>query len=331
MEKVKLGIIGCGIASRDLHYPALKKLQDKFEIALVCNHTKPKAISFSDLAGGVPYTLDYKEVLSNPEIAAVTIALPIELNYKVAKDAMKAGKHIILEKPLAVNLNEAGALVKLSVNYRKVFLIAENFRYRQVFHAAKKHIQNGDIGKVYSAVWNVFSRIDEKNNKYAQTKWRQRHKYAGGFITDAGVHNIAALRFILGDIASGSAFAGSVNKKIGGTDTFSMHFAAKSGVTGIFNMFFSVSGYYEDKLLIMGTKGTAEITANQLKLYSEGKEKQVEKWDEDSGYYEEFSDFYNAIVNKKKHISPAKEAYKDLEVILKALQSAEQGKKFKIS
>jgi predicted dehydrogenase len=109
-----------------------------------------------------------------------------------------------------------------------------------------------------------------------------------------------------------------------------MQFKTKSGAQGVLNTFFSVGGYYEDRLLVMGTKGTIEITANQLKLFSEGKKEKVEKWKEDKGYYEEFLDFYNAIIKKKKHDSPAKEAYRDLEVILKGLQAAEQGRKIKL-
>ncbi|HEX3074043.1 MAG TPA: Gfo/Idh/MocA family oxidoreductase [Ignavibacteriales bacterium] len=331
MKKINLGIIGTGLAARHLHYPALQKLSDKFEIALVCNHTEPKVKSFSKLTGGTPYTLNYMDVLNSPDIDAVSIALPIELNYKVAKDAMKAGKHVILEKPLAANLAEASSLVKLASGYKKVFMVAENFRYRKVFQSAKAHVKKEDIGKVYSFIWNSLANVDVNNNMWAQTKWRQKHKYAGGFITDGGVHFAAALRLLVGDISEGSVFAGSVNKRIGEQDTFSLQFTTKSGVNGLLNLYYSVKGYYEDKLLILGTKGAIEISNNMLKLNVEGKKERIETWEEDNGYYEEFLDFYNAIVKKSKTASPAKEAYKDLEIMLRGLQAGEQGKRFKIN
>jgi len=63
MNPIKLGIIGCGIAARELHFPALQKLQDKFSITVVCNHSEPKAKSFAEMAGGVPFVLDYQELL----------------------------------------------------------------------------------------------------------------------------------------------------------------------------------------------------------------------------------------------------------------------------
>src|SRR5512140_1581044 len=106
MRKLRLGIIGCGIAARKLHLPALSALSDRYEIVAVCNHTKPKAVSFSRLAGGVPYDLDYRKLLQRPDVEAVDIVLPIDLNHRVTRDALAAGKHVILEKPLAANLRE---------------------------------------------------------------------------------------------------------------------------------------------------------------------------------------------------------------------------------
>nr|MBC8400837.1 Gfo/Idh/MocA family oxidoreductase [Candidatus Neomarinimicrobiota bacterium] len=83
MPPIKLGIIGTGLAARKLHWPALKKLLAKFEIATVCNHTDQKAREFARLVGGVPYVLDYHDLLDNSQIEAVDIVLPIELNHIV--------------------------------------------------------------------------------------------------------------------------------------------------------------------------------------------------------------------------------------------------------
>ena len=100
-DPIKLGIIGCGIAAKKLHYPALKKLKDRFTITAVCNHTEKKAKEFSQMVGGVPYTLDYRELLAMEDVEAVAIVLPIHLNRLVIADALKAGKHVIAEKPIA--------------------------------------------------------------------------------------------------------------------------------------------------------------------------------------------------------------------------------------
>ena len=95
-----MGVIGCGIAAHDLHWPALRDMKDKFKIIAVCNHTEPKAKAFSETVGGVPYVLDYKDLLSREDVDAVTIILPFELNRRVTEDALAAGKHVMAEKPL---------------------------------------------------------------------------------------------------------------------------------------------------------------------------------------------------------------------------------------
>ncbi len=134
MKQVRLGIIGCGIAARELHWPALKEMKDRFEITLVCNHTKSKAQSFSEMIGGTPYVTDYHEILINDDVDAVSIILPFELNLQVSEDALEAGKHVMVEKPLAGNLIDAKAMLGLDRKYRnRVMMVAENFRYRPLY------------------------------------------------------------------------------------------------------------------------------------------------------------------------------------------------------
>ena len=116
MSRIKIGIIGTGIAARDLHLKPLQELSDRFEIVALCNRTRSKAEDFSKLVGGNPrITTDYHELLSWPEVEAVDIALPIVLNEPVTIDALRAGKHVFLEKPIGHDL-EAGRHVAGDVN-----------------------------------------------------------------------------------------------------------------------------------------------------------------------------------------------------------------------
>jgi len=320
MEPIKLGIIGCGIAARELHYPALQKLTDKFTISVVCNHTEPKAKSFAQLVGGVPYVLDYQELLNHPEVEAVDIILPIHLNYQVTRDALNAGKHVIVEKPLAANISEANKMMDLDRKFDQVKMVAENFRYRTTFYRVKELLEANEIGEPYSVFWNVFYHVDRTNNKYARTEWRIHHQYPGGFITDGGVHNIAALRYFFGDIISGSAFTKSVNPKIGKLDTMSFQFATSSGVHGVFNAFFSANGYSENRIIILGKSGSMVIEDNTISLKKHGKPDRVETLEDDGGYQAQFEDFYEAIRSGTPVKSSFAEAYQDFVTILKALE-----------
>ncbi|MDZ7331383.1 MAG: Gfo/Idh/MocA family oxidoreductase [candidate division KSB1 bacterium] len=323
MRPIRLGIIGCGIAARELHWPALQKLRDKFEIAAVCNHTEPKAKSFAELVGGVPYVLSYHDLLSRADIDAVDIVLPIHLNYQVTKDALLAGKHVIVEKPLAANLDQAKELLLLDSKFALVKMVAENFRYRPTFARVKQIIGTGEIGQPYSIFWNVFYYID-RHNKYAQTQWRIHHQYRGGFITDGGVHNIAVIRDLFGEIVSGCAFVKCINRDLGESDTLSFQFATEQNVHGVFNLFFSANGYAENRIIILGTKGSLLIQNNEIQIKWQGQECRREIIEDDGGYCGQFEDFYQAIRTGKPIKSSFAQAYQDLRTIFMALESGEK-------
>lgn len=330
MQPVKLGIIGCGIAARDLHWPALKELKDQFEIVQVCNHTEPKAKSFSQLVGDVPYVLDYKEVLENPDVEAVDIILPIHLICQATKDALEAGKHVMVEKPLGANLAEAKEMLSFETHYPQVKMVGENFRYHPLLNQARSYLDQNLIGKVYGAVWNIFHYIDESINKYAQTQWRIDHKYKGGFITDGGIHNIAALRVLFDDIIGGSAFTKSVNSKIGEIDTLSFQFKAPNNVYGVLNLFLSASNMPLNQLHIFGKNGSMVIENLSTITIKTEREEFNKNLQSDGGYRGEFEDFYQAIRNNRKVISSFEQAYRDLEVMLGALESAEKWPGFEV-
>jgi predicted dehydrogenase len=324
MRKIGLGIIGCGIAARKLHLPALRRLNDRYDIVAVCNHTKPKAASFSRLVGGVPYDLDYRNLLDRPDVEAVDIVLPIDLNYRVTRDALAAGKHVILEKPLAANLREGKEMLTFGRKFRKVLMVAENCRYQPLFLRIAALLNSNAIGRPYAVVWNIFHRITA-DSPYAQTSWRIHHRYPGGFITDSGVHNMAVLRTLFGEFRWISAFTRCVNPSIGKLDTLGMQFATRGGVEGTLHLFLSVSGHAMHRISIFGTGGTIVTEDNTITLQRDGRRPVVERTNSDGGYIGEFTDFYRAITRGTPVRSTFREGYRDLEAILMALESAKRG------
>ena len=321
MKPVKLGIIGCGLAARHLHWPVLQKLSDKFEIQSVCNNNKPKAESFAHLVGDVPYVLDYHDLLQNSEIEAVDITLPIHLNYQVTKDALHAGKHVIVEKPLAADLEDAKKMLRFANEFPYIMMVAENYYYHPVFLELKTIIHEGMIGTPYAVSWDIFRYVDS-DNKYAKTEWRIHHQYPGGFITDGGIHNIAALHFLFGKIVSGNAFTKSINPEIGEIDSFSFQFETESGVSGTLKIFLSVPGIVENRMLILGEDGSI-IVEDAKKITVKKRDRvELEKTFADTSYQAEFEDFYHAIRTGKPVNSTFAKAYRDLEVLFSALDSA---------
>jgi predicted dehydrogenase len=326
MKKVSLGIIGCGIAARELHLPALQKLASRFEITAVCNHTEPKAKMLAEMAGGVPYVLDYRELLRRDDVEAVDIVLPITLNCRVTIDALKAGRHVIVEKPIATNLAEAHTMLGLTKRFRQVMMVAENFRYRTLFRHVQRFLRRGAVGRPYAAIWNVLTRLTP-DNPYTQTSWRRKHQYEGGFLTDGGVHHAAAIRMLFGEVRSVSAFTQSINHSIGKLDTLSFQFETETDVKGIFTLLYSAIGVSENRLLIFGTKGTLVVEENRIQLRREGKGNAAITIQDDPGYQGEFLDFHSAIRTGRRPRSSFAEGFQDLRLILAAVKAGQTGRR----
>ncbi len=323
MEPIRLGIIGCGIAARILHWPALQKSAEQFKISAVCNHTEAKAKDFAALVGGVPYFTDYQKLLADPDIEAVAVLLPVHLNAQAVQDAVRAGKHVMVEKPLAASLAEAEALVELERQCAPVTMVAENYRYRRLFVQAGSLLRDGRIGAPYAVFWDCFKHMTT-DNQYAKTEWRIQHRYPGGFITDGGVHNMAALRDLFGSLRVTAAFSQCVNRAIGELDSLSFQFSAAQPfqVQGVFNSFFSANGYLEDRLVVLGKEGCLTVADNTLTVKRDGVTEYQQEFEDDMGYYEEYQDFYQAIRTGSPVKSSFAEAYADLRVIIEALEKA---------
>jgi len=318
LKPVKLGIIGCGIATRELHAPALLKLKDKFEVTAVCNINEPKAMECADGFGGIPFVFDYRDLLNRADVEAVDIAVPYNLNYEITLAALEAGKHVIVEKPLAHDLAEAYRMLELDCRFPQVKMVAENFRYHPAFLRIKSLITEGRIGESLAIFWNVFRLVDS-NNKYYQTGWRVENRFPGGFVTDGGVHNIAALRLMFGDIVRGQAFSRSVNPEIGDIDSLSFQFETIGGVQGVLNIFVSVKGFFKNEILIVGREGTIEVVNNKVIRIHRQSNTIEESIAEDTSYQSEFEDFYQAIRTGQPVASPFSEAFRDLQVMLSAV------------
>jgi predicted dehydrogenase len=322
MGALKLGIIGTGIAARDLHAPALRELGDKFDVVAVCNRTKEKAEAFAKLMGAERVYSDYGEMLEKEGLDAVSILLPIELNYAACERAARAGVHVMVEKPLAKDRKEARKMLRLEAAHPgKVFMVAENYRYRNAFAKMKELIDGFHIGKPYAFQWNAFQKLTA-DNKYARTSWRIDHQYEGGFVTDAGVHNIAALRDLLGELKPLGGHKRSLNPEIGRMDTLVACFAMEGGGRGVFNSFFSAHGPSSSELRIFGDLGTLLLKDSRLILYSGEKSVSEEDFGEDNGYKGEYEDFYKAIANGGKPKSSFAQAERDLDTILTAIDKA---------
>lgn len=329
MASIKLGIIGCGIVARDLHWPVISQLREKFIVAHVSSRSEAKAREFASLTGAMRYSTDYHKLLKDEEVEAVVIAYPFKMNYEITKAALEAGKHVLVEKPLAGTPEEARNMLELSESTHLVTAVAENYRYRPVFSKIKAYIDDGRIGKPCKVIWNSFGYLPRDFKYVVDTKWR--HSSYGGFILDGGVHQMAGLRMIFGNMVKGIAYTTQMQNDVGQPDGITFQFEFENKVSGIYNNYLSAIGYEYRNLVIFGTEGTI-ILDNKFTDLTVATEDQchLESVQDDGGYLGEFEDFYEAVRNGSMTKSSFKEAYYDLQACMHALQSVEKWEDFTI-
>jgi len=198
MSKIGVGIIGTGFG-QIIHIPALQIHPDT-EVVAVYHRDRLKAQQIA-AKFNIPHACDrLEDLLALEAVQAVTISTPPSFHYEQAKAAIEAGKHILLEKPVTMNAQEAIALYKLSQEHQ-VFT-ATDFEFRCVpqWRYLKHLLENNHIGKkrLIAINWLVQGRADPKRiwNWYSQTE------FGGGALGAIGSHAFDYLRWLFGDIKS---------------------------------------------------------------------------------------------------------------------------------
>ncbi|KAG8851646.1 hypothetical protein FRB96_009142 [Tulasnella sp. 330] len=274
-----LAVIGAGIFAREAHLPAIAALSESHLVNLraVYSRSQSSASNFAELA---KRTLDTSsqigvysdddsgldDLLARNDIHAVIIALPILQQPEVIGRALKAGKHVLSEKPIAKDVQSALDLIKTYESEYKhkgiIWRIAENYECEPGIVAAADAVRSGKIGKVAHFKLSDSNYLDQ-GNKYYQTSWRTVPEYQGGFLLDGGVHLVALLRTILPDpIVSVTGHASLTKAYLAPHDTIQSILQTSSGAHGIFDVSFASPNkqHASSQIVITGSSGCIQIS-----------------------------------------------------------------------
>lgn len=335
MQKLRMGIIGTGLAFEQLHYPAYQRLADKFEIAAICDTDTAKLEKWKGILGlsGADLYTDYRAMLDRDDIDAFDIMLPIELNFKVTAEVAQAGKPIICEKPLAPTKEQALKAMKLPQRYGVPIMIAENYRYNEENNILRDLVRTKEVGDVYYFIQNrvVDFPEDMKKGGFASTEWRQHPEYPGGVILDTGVHDAAALRHIFGPVEAVHAFGVEQDYDFAPYAVVQANLKFKSGVIGQFT-FFCTGKEMQRPLVglrIFGSEGMIyheERGCGTINVaYNDGGTKQI-PYEPNTGLYNELLNFYKAAVGEEPLSVPPELEYGDVLTIFAILESARENR-----
>lgn len=193
-EKLRCAVIGTG----GIGLEHLKSLAGCPQATLVAVAEKdPKRCKEAVESHRIPRSyLDYRELLDQPDIEAVTIALPNHLHAPVTIEALHARKHVLVEKPMATNAKDATKMIDAAKKMKRMLMVAQNFRFNRHTQTAKELVERGQIGDVYHArcFWLRRSGIPRIGS------WFTQKQLAGGGCTyDLGVHVLDTCLHLLGN------------------------------------------------------------------------------------------------------------------------------------
>ncbi|KAL3230939.1 Uncharacterized protein RNJ44_00578 [Nakaseomyces bracarensis] len=339
MSPLNVGVIGTGIFATDRHLPSYQEMSGDFKVVAAFNRTKSKAVKFGELAG-LPEEKVYDDlegIINDPEVQMLDIMLPAQFNLDTVKKAIEAGKPALLEKPIAATMAQAREIVKLADSVDIPIGIAENWLYLPCIDVARQFLDK--IGPIVAFTHNSTGPFVTEN-KYLTTSWRQNPEHIGGFLSDGGVHQLALVTELVGEIASVSALTRQVRQESGNVDiVFSTVQMKNSDVIGTFT-YGSAFGATDKSvfLKIYGKNGTIVIELSdkkkpvvKVRFGSSAEECSKEEvhdvpLDDTFGVNAEFMNFHEAVAKKDKKIfkSTPRVAFHHLACVAAFLESSEK-------
>ena len=261
MKKYNFALIGCGrIAQR--HASHIGRLGN---LKAVCDTDHIRADKLGqEYDAAIYYSLD-DLLAKEKDLDVVAICTPNGLHAEQTIKSLKAGHHVLCEKPMALSVADAGQMISESLKANKMLFIVKQNRFNPPVVAVKKAIEDGRFGKIYSAQLNCFWNRNEAY--YKNSDWKGTLKLDGGTLFTQFSHFVDLLYWLVGDVKEVKAKVGNYGHQgiIEFEDTGAVSLEFYNGAMGTIN--YSVNSFgknMEGSITIFGEKGTVKIGGQYL-------------------------------------------------------------------
>jgi len=336
-EKLNFAVIGCGRIARK-HIPIIDQLENANLVA-VCDIKEERAKKWAG-EYNVPYYTNYLEMLDKEKsIDVVNILTPSGSHAKITIDVAQYGKHVVVEKPMALKLEDADKMItECDKNGSRLFVVKQN-RYNLPVQKLREALEHGRFGKLVLGTVRV--RWSRDQAYYDMDPWRGTWAQDGGVLTNQASHHIDLLEWMMGDVESVFAKTTTALMNIEVEDTGVAILKFTNGALGLIEATVCTRpNDLEGSISILGEKGTVEIAGfavNKIRVWQF-----VDKKPEDEeiireynqnppdvygfGHYEYLKNVIDSIMNNKHALVDGLEGRKSLELINAIYESVETGK-----
>lgn len=251
MPDIGIGLIGSQFIA-DIHAESFKQIRGARLLA-VASPTKGNAQQLADKHGIPDVYTDYREMLQREDIHGVVLCLPNYLHCQVTVDAAKAGKHILCEKPMCMNLREADTMIAACSKAGVVFMYAEELCFTPKYVRAKQLADEGALGRVY-----LVKQSEKHFGPHADWFWNVEQS-GGGVLFDMGCHGIEFARWIFGRPRATSIYAHCATyvhgERTRGEDTAVLIIEFENNAMALIEESWARQGGMDDRAEIYGSEG----------------------------------------------------------------------------
>lgn len=345
MPVVRIGVIGSGAIAQRRHIPEAVAHRSA-RLTAVADPKLDRARAFAEPHGARAYR-SYKDLIAADDVDAVVVCSPNAFHAEHTIAALRAGKHVMVEKPMATNRPDARAMIAAAEKARRVLMVGQNQRLMPPHVKAKQIMASGKLGRVLNFRTTFqhggpeFWSVDGKQSWFFNAR-----QAVMGVCGDLGVHKADLMRYLLGEeFAAATGFLGSLDKtdadgrRIKLDDNAFVTLKTRSGVLGTMTISWTNYGRVEDNsTIIFCENGVLKIGMDKdfgvIVHHRNGKVDRIRTGAMATNTKQTRSGmmdmFVGSILGGKKPEIDGEEGYKSLEVVLAAIESAKTGKTVRI-
>ncbi len=271
MEPQRVGVIGAGLIWLRVHKPILDTLTDSFRPVAFCDLNEQRRAELAREFPDATVSDEVDSLLANPSVETVLVLTPLPLNAPTARAALEAGKHVIMEKPIARSVAEGRELLAVAERAGKRLIVTEQMAYRQAEATLAELVASGAIGEL--VLWERVQHVEGDTGpgplRYENTPWRKQADFPLGTLFDGGIHTIAGLTKTFGAPASVFASGKQLRAEYGDYDHVVMTFHYANGTSGVL----SHSSYLpplQNHFHVYGTQGVITVERDSLRVEQSG-------------------------------------------------------------
>ncbi len=320
---IKAASVGLGWWSDELA-KSIQGKSKKIKIVTCYSRSKKKRINFS-IKYKTHYHNSFKSVLKDPKIDAIILTTPHSLHKKHAIQALRHGKHVFVEKPMATKYLDAKKMYLIAKKYNKILSVGHNRRYSSVSDFINNLNRQKKIGKILHLDSN-FSASGALN--YKKKFWRANRKESpGGAIAGLGIHMIDLMCFFGGQIKTVQSLVKKYAVKVNIDDTTSALFEFKKNCTGNLTTIFACP--YTTTFNVFGTNMNifSDVDKNKIKIVNKNGKVQKINLKNKNTLFLELQEFADSCKNKKKYKIKNYEAAHNVKVMEAIVKSSKTNKK----